>query len=148
MSKNRVNVTSTVTYQSPDLPTISVDTRFSELIHSDNQPLYRIIKVPTNGQWIDLENGWIETCSRLWLSNEERVPPERIPTEEERQAVAGRILTIGINTDAGVIPFATLKPGQGFSISPTDFKNLKLKADPTPLQEVKHIKVNLLLISE
>ena len=114
-------------------PTL-IDLREGFWLETDEQPYQRKLKVGT--EWQPLDCGWLEGkgVSLLVLVNEEGKHLTVVPSEQQKAAVSGRVVELGVQTmygmgDApGIVPIAPLRPGLSLRFAPADAKALRLRS--------------------
>ena len=141
-SRPRVTVVEQAYYQSPDDQPRCVETRYSQDLETDEQPYLRLMKVP--GEWTKLDCGWIEEASLLILTNEEGRIGTVIPSREEREASALRVVEVGWEVAAPpegprsmhspertppppIVPVLTVPPGRSIRVTPQLLRAMRLR---------------------
>lgn len=98
---------------------------FTRHLESDEQSYTRRIRI--THEWQPLDVGWCKECgvSQLILRNEEGRGLTQNPSEEEREAIKGRIIWLASNENGDdlMTPFAELRPGESLRISPTSVES-------------------------
>ncbi len=92
-------------------PTIA-ESQFERHLKTNEQAYYRKLDVKDD-EWIPLPVGWIKDCSILYLRNEEGKNLTVIPTAEQKQDTAARVIQIALydrNTKRVHEPFAEIHP--------------------------------------
>ena len=78
---------------------------------SDEQPYIREIRIAEN--WQKLDTGWLQKSSLIMLHNHEGENLQRVPTPEEKEATAKRIVAIGIgHSDLKMETVWIVRPGR------------------------------------
>lgn len=114
-------------------PTL-IDIREGLWLETDEQPYQRKLKV--GPEWQPLDCGWLDGkgVSLLVLVNEEGKHLTVIPSEQQKAALALRVVEVGAQTlygmgDApGVVLLALLHPGLSLRFWPADAKSLRLRS--------------------
>jgi hypothetical protein len=99
------------------------EARWSRPLEGAEAPYVRTLQATT--AWQALDTGWIEQSGFLVVTNDEG--PARLvqPTEEERAAVAARILEIA--THDGETAAWLVQPGEALFCHPADARRLRLR---------------------
>lgn len=123
--KPRMGVVETVYHQSPgDNPT-SVESKFSRLLKSDDQPFSR--KMTVGAEWVEISTGWLEKSplSMIHISNREGENRQVIPTPLELIKMAERVVEIALQTfpngphnEPVFEEFADIHPGESCRFTP------------------------------
>lgn len=111
-------------------PTVIADHfSFTRTLASDEQPYTRRVKV--GSEWQALDTGWLDgACGMLVLVNNEGLNRQTIPTAEERQETAARVIELGFCRDrdfAEPVAFGLVRPGESSRLEPTEPKALYLR---------------------
>ena len=107
---------------------LDVDSRYSIIVTSDQEPYDRTLKV--GEEWIPLrdKHNWIEVgtpIAMLAVGNPNGKFPFVLPTEEERKAEEAKILELKYEgTD---IPFTEIPVGQNCRFKPIDFEKIQIR---------------------
>jgi len=119
---DRISVSEMLIHQHPDQQPTAIEHRFSRSIKSDEQPYIRKTKV--SEEWINLDFGWVENVGMLHLVNEEGGNLQTIPTEEELQALALKVIEIRHESSG----FCWLiLPGESFRGMPSTGNGLQVR---------------------
>ena len=106
------------------------NTHFQELTSEEQQPYKRQCRVSESGALLDL--GWFvdkpSQISYLHLSNDEGKFLTVNPTDEERSAVAAKVLFLSFRKDGRDTPFCQIVPGDSLRLNPTDIASLHLSS--------------------
>lgn len=98
-------------------------------LESDEQPYTRWFNA--GSEWKPLDRGWLEAASLLILQNEEGRYPATRPSAEEKQAIAERVVEIGLDPGDGdwnyLTPVLLVRPGRTCTVEPADLKNLMVR---------------------
>lgn len=120
---NRIVVLDTVYHQAGTDPPITAESKFSRVLASDEQPYVRRAKIGT--EWAPLDTGWIKEVGLFLLVNEEGRRFMINPTDEEKKAVADKVIEVGL---AGMEAFCVVHPGESLRLSPTDASVLRFRS--------------------
>jgi hypothetical protein len=125
----RLGVVETVYLQRPGGQPVSVESRFSRRLLSDEQPYLRQFKV--GPEWTLLDRGWLTECSCLVLSNEEGRFHQVQPTPEERDAALRKVVEVGVcfNDDMRdlIYRFAVVRPLESGRFEPADLAAIRIR---------------------
>ena len=77
-----------------------LDRAYSRSLDSAEQPYIR--RTVVDSEWKPLDRGWIgEDCGLLIITNEEGKNLAAVPTTEQRDELAARLVEVGVQTAAG-----------------------------------------------
>lgn len=117
--KHRVTVVEYIQFQemfggSAILP---AGTPYAYEIQSEELPFQRKFKAGSDWKPMPGINDWMDgQVGLIKVENVEGLFLQTIPTESERQDIAGRIIDVGIQVGDGVQPFAEVHPGRSIRI--------------------------------
>lgn len=120
--KSRLTVVETIYHQDADGQPTAVEANYARWLASDEHPFQRRLKV--GEEWQRLETGWLEDVSLLVLTNEEGKGLQTIPTDEERVALAARIVEVG--TPGSEADWLIL-PGESLRGRPAAMRQLRFR---------------------
>lgn len=115
----RVTVIDSVYYQSADTPATSVDSRFTIIPSTDEQPYLRRIKV--GKEWTEIDLGWLKELdylSQILIKNEEEIQTGKIPTVEELTALYRRYVDIHIGDSTPKTGHIRIHPSESCRFRP------------------------------
>lgn len=124
VSKSRIGCRVQAFHQQPNAPPAVADPAWGRFVESDEQPWVRQLTV--GPEWQALDCGWVERAGLMVLQNTEGKFPQVIPTEEERAAVAARVVELAYKPCPA---FATwvVRPGAAHVGEPGDVKLLRVR---------------------
>lgn len=109
--KNRITVVETIYHQEFGENPVMVESRYSRELESYDQPYER--KLTATTAWTPLDTGWIKECGLLVIKNRESHMMMQIPTPEEKEELAKKILTVSYRhqgrTGWLILPGETMK---------------------------------------
>ncbi len=113
----RIVVVETVHFQGEGEP-VTIDSRWSKVVASEDQPYVRRFKV--GAEWQRLDEGWVRECSQLTLSHES--PSYQVnPTEEQRKEDETVTIEVGLRMADGHVEPALLLPSrESLRVRPKD----------------------------
>lgn len=116
--KNRITVVETIYHQEFGENPVMVASRYSRELESYDQPYERkLVATPT---WEPLETGWIKECGLMIIKNREECSRMVIPTEEEKEELAKKMLEVSYgDRDGWLIP-----PGETMKAYPRSLEGL------------------------
>lgn len=108
-------------------PTL-IDLREGLWLETDEQPYQRKLKV--GPEWQHLDCGWLEGngTSLLVLVNEEGKHLTVVPSEQQKTALALRVVDVGVFSQGLLATVAVLRPGLSLRFEPADAKALRLRS--------------------
>lgn len=116
----RLTVVQSIYYQSPGLDPDQRESRYDVEVNADEQPYYRRLTLqPDDTEWIDTQ--WVDDPGCLLIENLEGQQMQMLPTPEELEATAAKV--IGVNIGHAV-----------FLIHPKDCQRLMLT--PGAIEEI------------
>jgi len=116
MEQARLTVVETVYHQTIDEDPTEVDSRYSRLLKSDEQPFVRRCKATETPQGIPQEC-WLTKASMVTIRNLEGVYPGPVlPSQEEKDEIAGLVIIVN---DLWIVP-----PGETFRGTPKDLSKV------------------------
>lgn len=128
---DRLTVVETVYHQPWGEEPVAVESRFSRDLQTRNQLFERRCRVGED--WQPLECGWLGEAGMLVIENREGRFLQRVPTDEEREAAAAKVLEVGWEPDGATMhdPPATaqwiIPPGESIRGQPATLKSLRLR---------------------
>lgn len=126
---DRLTVVENVYHQTQGEDPFHISTTFERKLQTQEQPYSRTTSV--GEEWEQLDCGWLgDNVGMLIIANNEG-KFARIPTEEEREEVAKRVLIIGYryrDLDSPACDAWEIPPGESFRGSPTNSKSLYIKS--------------------
>lgn len=163
-ARPRVVVTESVTHVSPKgAPPQNVTVGHARFLASDEAPyLHPGASFRVGGEWVALPLGWLEdpaggppNVSEVVLENIEGRDQDHIPTPEEAEALARRVLEVGFTSARGPgdmwdppggaapdRPELLVPPGDLLRVKPVDARTVRVRsADPR-----QSVRVNVLLL--
>ena len=126
---HRLTVVEQVYHQIAGEQPTSVNSQFSRVLASDEQPYVRRCKATEDWQPIDI--GWVEDVGMLVIVNNEGTFRHRIPTDEQRAEVAKRVLDVGVETATGICRILRvwkIPPGESGRGQPIYPKQLRIRS--------------------
>ena len=113
--------------QLPGKPALVVESRFMRWLDSEEQAYQRTLVLTE--EWKQLEVGWLsdDGIARLVIKNDEG-RFLTTPTEEEKQAMAERVVEVGISQVYGYRAYFRIRPGEDLQSEPTNASNLYLRS--------------------
>jgi hypothetical protein len=99
--------------------------RFICELSTDEQAYQR--KQVVGETWVPLKLGWLENCSQLLLKNEEGKFAYN-PTEEQKQAVASRVIQLSF-TQENPTAHVLIPPGENSRFRPYSAQGLMLRCE-------------------
>lgn len=124
-NKPRLTVLDTIYYQAPGDDPVAFKGPFARLLESEEQPCIR--KLVVGEPWQAVEGLWLSAAGLLGVRNDEGTFTGVIPTPEQRQEVAARIVEVGVVDVERVTRFAFLRPGESCRFEPADMAALRLR---------------------
>lgn len=118
----RITVLDTLYYQCPGTQPFNVGGSTSKFLKSSEQPYYRRIEVGTELTKVDA--GWLKECGMLFIKNEGLDQPTTIPTPQESEERAARVLEI--YNGSGSKPWL-LDPNDSFKGRPSNLDDLYIR---------------------
>ncbi len=115
--KNRLTVVETVYHQTATGEPDSIASSFFRELDSDEQPYRRKTKV--GEEWTPLDLGWIKEAGMLVICNDEGKGLTKIPTPEEKEELAKKVLLLGFAIEGCHFGAFRILPGESFRGSPT-----------------------------
>jgi hypothetical protein len=107
----RITIVSNITHQAPGEEAVSVVPRFHRNISSDEQPYQRRKSIGSKPEPLDF--GWLkDNAGLVIIQNDEGSFLQRNPTEEEREEVSGRILSLLLVSGDVHHTLAHIRPGE------------------------------------
>lgn len=132
--KARLVSVSTVYHQLlPGQPT-GQQRQWSRPLASDQQP-YGPRTLTVGEEWMPLDCGWVTDVGYVVIQNEEGKFTQTIPTEEEREAAAGKVLEVafpGWNANDPIHHRWLVPPGETFSGTPSLASCLRIRSRSGP----------------
>ncbi len=120
--KNRLTVIETVYHQTTTAEPDSIESRFERELISDEQPYRRTTKVGED--WTPLDFGWIEEVGMIVIQNNEGKGLTKIPTPEEKEELAAKVLEISADPSNSWI----VRPGESFRGEPAGKRTLCIRS--------------------
>jgi hypothetical protein len=111
-----------VYFQQPSAAPLAVESSFSRGVEGEEQPWVRRLSVGKD--WQPLDAGWLPLASCLLILNEEGRHWAVIPTPEQSQAAAERIVLVA--PDDSEVGWK-VRPGESMRAEPSDVKKLRLR---------------------
>lgn len=139
--KDRITVVDMLYHQRVDKKIRLIESRFSRELEISKQPYER--EFEATEEWQPLDCGWLEgKVGMLAITNDEGRFLEVIPTEEEREAVALKVLEIAY--DPGDpnhhIPGSWLvPPGESMRGSPSHAESLEIRCQSGTAKFTLHL---------
>jgi hypothetical protein len=139
---NRLMVVEMLYHQSIEDQPTAFETRFARWLQTDEQPYVR--KAKATEEWQPLDTGWLQESSMLLISNVEGTVIDRQPSQEEQDALASRILELGLlvseaapskrtmhsqqgDQQSVVLPFGEIPPGETCRFSPVNLDRILVR---------------------
>lgn len=123
--KSKLTVVDTVYYQCVGGEPVSVESKFSRELDSDEQIYQRHSKVGED--FIPLDCGWLErNVGMLLITNEEGKNLQAHPTEEEAETLSRRVLEVRYKGN-GLAGGWLIPPGESFRGYPSNTENLVIR---------------------
>lgn len=127
LKADRITVVSQTYYQRLGKNPIQVESRFSRGVSSGQQLYQREEEVGEN--WVPLDLGWITKVGFLEIANNEGRFLQVIPTEEEREDTAKKILEVrGYDATCSSGCLWLVPPGESFRGFPSKPQNLFIRS--------------------
>jgi len=150
-NKARLGVVETVYLQQPEVQPLTVESRFSRWLDSEEQPYQRRFIVSTS--WSPLDLGWLkgQAVGMLILKNEEGKFQIQ-PTEVQREEVNERVLELAYHVpqpdpksrtmhdppaDDLYLPFAQIRPGESVRFEPVDPQRIMVRCKKSSTRQAK-----------
>lgn len=127
IQKARIGVVSLVYHQQTGSEPVSVESRFSRWLESDEQPYLR--KLTIKEEWTALDGGWLKEVGEVFLRNDEGKFQVQ-PTDEERAAVMARVVEIAVVEPVvkqRLFVFGRIRPLESLQFEPHDLTSLRLR---------------------
>lgn len=124
-TRARITVVDTVYHQATGADPTCVESRFNRELLTDELPYSRQMKLEEH--WKPLDHGWMSAAGMLFVRNEEGRFAQVVPTAVERGESLRKVVEVGIETSAGVIPIASVPPGESCRFVPMDVRILRLR---------------------
>ena len=115
-----------------DAPT-SIEAKYSTPLESDEQVYTRQTIATETPEQLDI--GWIKDWQLLIIENNAGKNLQKIPTEEQKQDIAQRVIQI----TSGDTPIALIYPGTSARFCPADLKSLDVRCLHGSARYVLHI---------
>ena len=131
ISVNQITVVDKIYHRQGSESPTSVSSRFIRHLQTDEQVYERRTRV--GEEWTPLEHGWIEEAGMIVIQNTEGTTLQVIPTEEEKEETAAKILELSVtdgllDSPPGVLAKPWLiPPGESFRGYPSDVSKLVLR---------------------
>jgi len=103
---------------------VGVDSSFNRKLDSDEQMFVRKFRVTE--EWTPINVGWVESAGMLMLSNDEGRSLQTLPSDEEKAAVAARVVELKYQ-DAPDDQAWTVLPGESMRAMPSQASLLMLR---------------------
>lgn len=115
-----MGVVCTVYHQQPGSEPVSVDSRFSRWLDTDEQPYLR--KLTLAEEWVPLDKGWLEVAGMLVIRNDEAKDQTRIHNPVIEVAIVK-------DNEGGnwIVPFAFVRPSESAQFEPVCLDNFRLR---------------------
>ncbi len=125
--KSKLTVVGTVYYQCAGGEPVSVESKFTRELDSDEQIYQRRSKVGED--FIPLDCGWLgDNVGMLVLTNDEGKNLQVHPTEEEAEALSRRVIEVRYKGDLyGLAGGWLVPPGESFRGYPSSTEGLMLR---------------------
>lgn len=119
--KDRLTIVECV-YHQPfgEQPTV-VEHRYSRELESKEQVYERRVTIGEN--WQPLDTGWIERLGLLVIANHEGHGLQRAPSDDERAAIAARVVEVGLDGRA----IWLVLPGESMRATPATLSGLQVR---------------------
>lgn len=131
----RLTVVETVYHQEPGQQPTALTTRYGRPLETAEQPFTRRLRL--GDAWQPLPAGWLDAAALLHLVNEEGRQLTRQPTPADRQALAGRVVEVGVlppghwglSAETAVAPVVCwlVRPGESLRAEPAALAALVLR---------------------
>ncbi len=122
--KNRLTVVGTVYHQVPQGEPDSFESRFVRGLEDEEQPYRRQTKV--GEKWEAIDFGWLESVGYLVIRNEAGKDRTTKPTNEEKAALAKKVLELTLDTNEE--DCWDVLPGESFQGNTRYWKNLFIRS--------------------
>lgn len=99
-----------------------IDYGFRRFLYTSEQPYRR--KLAVGEDWVTIDLGWIKKASLIHIVNEEGSGLTQVPTAEESEAIAKRVIEVGI----GGKSLFEVPPGETFRGTPIETAILQLRS--------------------
>lgn len=128
ITSNRLAVVENVYFHPVDDDAIQIESVYNRFIKSDELPYSRTTNV--DGEWKQLEPGWVQEASLLIVRNLEGRFTQTIPTPEERKEAEAKVLVLAVSLQTSkepTMPIAVLLPGESLRYTPWDCTKLWIR---------------------
>ncbi len=109
--KSRLTVVESLYHQASGEEGVMVSSSFSRNLESDDQA-YGPRRLKATEEWQPLDCGWVEEIGMISVTNEEGKHLQVNPTEEEKEALAKKVLEISLSPRASW--YFLIPPGESF----------------------------------
>jgi hypothetical protein len=114
---SHLTVVETVYFRSGNDAPVSSEARYSRFIPGIEQVYIRHLTI--GPEWADLDTGWLKTLSLVTLRNSEGDGQQVRMSADERAALAGRVVEVGVEIGGAFVAFAVVRPGEtGIRLEP------------------------------
>lgn len=121
--KNRITVVESIYHQEFGYAASSVQARYSRELESDSQP-YGPRRMTAMEGWTLLDTGWIDEAGLIVIENLEGKIPSIIPSENDKEELAKKILCVSYGQDPGWL----ILPGETMKAMPQDLEKLGIRS--------------------
>lgn len=124
-AKNHLTVVDCIYHVPFGSETVSMDTRYSRELQSEEQPYIR--KSLVCETWKPLDCGWLTEVGvgLLFISNEAGKDQQVIPTDEQRRELASRVVEVAYEKDSS--KSWIILPGESMRATPEDATRLFIR---------------------
>jgi hypothetical protein len=123
---NRVTVVGGVYHQSGDLPPTCTPSSFGAMLQTDEAP-FSCPRATAAEEWSAVPVGWLDECSLVGIKNLGPDPSGKVPTEEEKSALAAKVLEVCSGKDFVEGGAWLVHPGHDMRACPGDLRSLRVR---------------------
>jgi len=98
---------------------------YSRFLTTDEQPYVR--KLTATEEWTKIDTGWLTECSTLVIVNEEGGFRSRLPTEEQKEETAKKILEVGFHQHNYDVGWLVVLPQESLRMCPSHLGKLFIR---------------------
>ncbi len=122
-----LSVVNILYHRGVDMETTSPEPqRWGRWLETDEAPFMHP-KFVVGEEWKPLPTGWLEQCSMMEVVNLEVWDGWGQPSDEQIQAVAEKVVEVGLAITGQIVVLSTIPPGESRAWEPADLKALRLR---------------------